>query len=386
MYFPIATRLLEAMGNELPEDDLGAAIALGWRVAELYSLVDDPGKCSDDTLLPVHSSLAPADQLELQLGTAVGFAKRAGVECHPAELEALTRISRKRAEDSSRHQAFRDALRAWHVKINKDLWSRSEALGRAYELGNGLSDTYGRISRAYRENQADLAQVWREVFARERIERLKKLLDDLHCRLDPTAATVVREQLDAWCDEVPSRLHAGDFPDENTFREPLRRQTVIWRQLVAGDKDPEAYLGDAQRANVRDTLRGLVWQRYRRLVPILAAILTIAAIGLPPALAFYQDSIVPSGLTSLVVATIGALGITRASIILTVRSRVQSWADLLWQRAIVAEVSQATLTVQEVFAKPPEPSRPRIIVASTRAAGKLRSSVTPARPAREGET
>ena len=373
------------MGNELHDDDLGAAIALGWRVAELYSLVDDPGECSDDTLLPVHSSLTPADQLELQLGTAAGFARRAGVECDPADLDALTSVARESAKDTSRHQAFRDALRAWHVNINKDLWSRSEALGRAYELGNGLSDTYGRVSRAYRENHPDLAQVWRKVFDRERIERLKKLLDYLHCRLDPTAATVVREQLDAWCDVVPARLDAGEVPDKMRFHEPLRRQTLIWRQLVAGDKDPEAYLGDAQRANVRDRLRGLVWQRYRRFVPILAAILTIAAIGLPPALAFYQDSIVPTGLTSLVVAAIGALGITRAAIILTVRSRVQDWAGLLWQRAIVAEVSHATLTVQEVFAKPPEPSHPRIIAATTRAAGKLRSSVTPARPATEAE-
>jgi hypothetical protein len=374
------------MGNELDDDDLGAAVGLGWRVAELYSLVDDPGECSDQTLLPVHSSLAPADQLELQLGTAAGFAKRAGVECDRAELEALTRIARESAEDSSRHQGFRDALRAWHVNINKDLWSRSEALGRAYELGNGLSDTYGRVSRAYRENHPDPAQVWTEVFDRERIERLKKLLDYLHCRLDPTAATVVREQLEAWCEEVPARLNAGEVPDKMKAREPLRRQTLIWRQLVAGDKNPEAYLGDAQRANVRDRLRGLVWQRYRRFVPILAAILTIAAVGLPPALAFYQDSIVPTGLTSLAVAAIGAFGITRASIIFTVRSRVQDWADLLWQRAMVAEVSHATLTVQEVFAKPPDPSQPRIIAATTRAAGKLRSSVTLARPAREGET
>lgn len=372
------------MGNELRDDDLGAAIGLGWRIAELNSAVDDPGRCSDDSLLPVHSSLAPADQLELQIGAAAGFAKRAGIERDRTELEALTSIGRESAEDSSRQQAFRDALRAWHVDIIKDLWSRSEALGRAFELGNGLSDTYGRVSRAYRENPADAAQVWREVFDRERIERLKTLLDDLHCRLDPTAATVVREQLDAWRDKVAG-LKADDVPDKKTFREPLRRQTVIWRQLVAGDKDPEAYLGDAERAKVRETLRTLVLQRYRRFMPVLAGILTIAAVGLPPALEFYQDSIVPTGLTSLVVATIGAFGITRASIILTVRSRVQDWAKLLWQRAMVTEVLHATLTVEQAFAKPSEPSRPRVIAATARAAGKLRSTVTPARPVREGE-
>jgi hypothetical protein len=85
MNFSAAPAALEGMGIELHGDDLGAAIALGWRVAELYSLVDDPGKCSEDTLLPAHGSLAPADQLELQLGTAAGFARRAGVECDPAD-------------------------------------------------------------------------------------------------------------------------------------------------------------------------------------------------------------------------------------------------------------------------------------------------------------
>ena len=51
--------------TQAQDDDLAAAVALGWRVAELYSRVDDPGPCSRDTLLPAHGSQEPADQLEL---------------------------------------------------------------------------------------------------------------------------------------------------------------------------------------------------------------------------------------------------------------------------------------------------------------------------------
>jgi hypothetical protein len=367
------------MGDERYDDDFAVAIGLGWRIAELNSRVDDLGVCSADTLLPVHSTLAPAEQLELQLRTAAGFAQRLGLECKPARLDELASLGHECVEDPGRQERYRAAVRGWHVDILKDLWARDEALGRAYELGNGLSDTYGRVSRAYREDERDPAQVWSEVFHRDRVERLKKLLDDLHCRLDPMAATVVREQLDKWRDKVD----AGNVPDKTRFREPLRRQTVIWRQLVAGDKTPDAYLGDAERAKVLKTLRTLVWQRYSKFLPVLAAILMIAAVGLPPALAFYQDNIVPSGLTPLLVAGIGALGITRASIILTLRSRVHDWAELLWQRAMVTEVVQATNMVGAAFAKRSHTSRPRAIAG--RVAGTLRSSVMPARPARQGE-
>jgi hypothetical protein len=74
-----------------------AAVQLGWRVAELYSLADDVGDPSDDDLLPSHASLAEADQLELQLHAAAGDARRAGVtsEAGSLEEENLRRLARE---------------------------------------------------------------------------------------------------------------------------------------------------------------------------------------------------------------------------------------------------------------------------------------------------
>jgi len=62
-----------------PPDCLTAAFQLGWRIAELYAQVTDPGEPSGDTLLPGHQSLEPEDQLELQLRAAAGAARRAGI-------------------------------------------------------------------------------------------------------------------------------------------------------------------------------------------------------------------------------------------------------------------------------------------------------------------
>jgi hypothetical protein len=358
-----------------PNDrSLAAAVALGWRVAELYSLVDDDADCSRDTLLPAHGSLAPADQLELHLRAAAGDAKRAGVTSEPASLTALVGLARDTAEGDDMHSVFRARLRRCHIEINKDLWALSEALGKAYELGNGLSDTYGRICRSYRDLDADPAVVWKEVFDEGRIERLKKLLDDLQSRLDVTAVAVVREQLDTWCAEVRVRLESS-VPEKKDVRAGLRRQTVIWRQLVAGDKQPEAYLGTSERARLRDTMRGLVWKRYRRWLPLLVLVLSVLAFVLPKAAAWYQESIVQSGFASAAVAAIGALGITQASLVLTVRTRLHEWSDLLWQRAVVSEVARATLMVERVF-PPPESRRYGSIVDATARAGvKLRTSV-----------
>ena len=371
--------------KQLQDGDLAAAVALGWRVAELYSLVDDPGECSRDTLLPAHGSLAPADHLELQLRAAAGDAARAGVTSKSASLSALVPVARESAEADHLHEAFRDRLRACHVEINKDLWSVSEALGEAYELGNGLSDTYGLICRVYRDPKGNRARAWTEVFDEGRIERLKKLLDDLQSRLDATAVTVVRDQLDTWRIEVPKRLEANDLPGLDEVRSGLRRQTVIWRQLVAGDKCPDAYLRDEERARVRDRLRALAWKRYRAWMPPLVLVLAAAVFFLPKAVAWYQHSVVQSGLASAVVAAIGALGISQASLVLTARSRVHEWADLLWHSAVVSEVAQATLTIEQVFRHPQEREHRRLRAATSRTAGRLRASVTPARTAPAGE-
>jgi hypothetical protein len=370
--------------SQLHESDLAAAVVLGWRVAELYSRVDDLGDSASDTLLPAHASLPPADQLELQLRAAAGDAKRAGVTSKSASLEDLVPLARDTAEGDDPDCAFRGQLRACHIEINKDLWAMSEALGKAYELGNGLSDTYGLICRAYRAGSAEhRAEAWRHVFAVGRIERLKKLLDDLQSRLDAMAVTVVREQLDAWRAQVEARLDPKSPPAIDAVREHLRRQTIIWRQLVAGDKRADAYLGAEERGRVRDRMRKLAWKRYRAwalpLVPALAGFIFV----LPGAIEWYQKSVIQSGVASLVVAAIGALGITRASLVMTVRTRLHEWAELLWHQAIVSEVARTTLTAADAFSTERDASR--IAAAAAYATSRLRA-VAASAPAPEGQT
>ncbi len=325
-----------------PDASLAAALLLGWRVAELYALVDDTGEPAGDTLLPAHGSLEPPDQLELQLCAAAGDARRAGVSAKGAALDDLVSSARAATGSAPAVGVFRARLRQRHIELQKDLWARDEALGTAYELGNGLSDTYGRIARAYRCHAQDALETWETVFAPDRVERLKKLLDDLQSRLNAAGVAVVSAQLDAWCAGVGERVRAGGPPPEARVREGLRRQTVIWRQLLTGDKAPEAYLDRRARAALHGDLRKLMWHRYRGWAIVLFVVLLGVLLAWP-----YLG-----GAQSAIVAAAGALGLTKASVLLTVRGRVDQWSKLLWERALAMKIVEATLTLDDVLPPP----------------------------------
>src|SRR4051794_33350327 len=113
-----------------PDAPLAAALLLGWRVAELYALVDDTGAPASDTLLPAHGSLEPADQLELQLRAAAGVAARAGVTSKGASLEELVRQARGATATPQAAEAFRAHLRRCHIEVQKDLWALDESAGK----------------------------------------------------------------------------------------------------------------------------------------------------------------------------------------------------------------------------------------------------------------
>jgi hypothetical protein len=234
--------------------------------------------------------------------------------------------------------------------VQKDLWALDESAGKAYELGGGLSDTYGRVCRAYRRDAEDTLETWEDVFLAARVERLKKLLDDLQTRLNASGVTVVRAQLDAWSAGVAARLRACGLPREETVREGLRRQTVIWRQLLTGDKSPEAYLDRDARAALHDDLRALVWRRYRRWALVLAAVV-IAGVAAWPHL---------DGIRTEVLAAATALGLTRASVLLSVRGRLDQWSRLLWDRALAQKIVEVTLTLDSVLPPPPRERRLRV--------------------------
>jgi hypothetical protein len=349
---------------------LTCSLQLGWQIAYLYALVDDDLEPPQmDTLLPLNQSLQPADQVEVQLRTAAGDARRAGLSQSAAALDAL--VPQARAAAQSKDCAdFRAALSDRHVEIDKELWASCEGNAKAYELGNGLSDTYNRICRATRGTAKDARKEWRDVFDKERIQRLKDRLHDLQSRLDPRAVTVVSDHLDAWEARVLERGNCKP-PPLRAVRLHLRRQTVIWRQLLSGDKEPEAFLGRNDRVTLRGEMAKLVWKRYLPWLPVLILVVGALVMAL-------TNKSTASTLEKLLASAAGVLGITVASVALTIRTRMSEWTELLWNRAVALRITAVTLTVDDLL---PPPAHDGVVEATRRATRRtvLRTRQAPAR-------
>jgi hypothetical protein len=263
--------------REIPR--AGDALELGWRVADLYALVGNIAEPAPDTLLPAQRELAAADQLELQLRTAAGYARRLGFVSEAEILNRLVPDAHDAPTSPDASERFRNKIRSLHVELIKALWNRDETLGKAYELGTGLSDTYSRILNAYRDRSQDLRADWETAFGHERVDNLLNLLDDLQPHLNPGGVAVVRNHLRIWMELVKVRLSAGGLPDMRNVRTWFRRQTLTWRRLLAADTELERLLPAYAQLDLMPEFRRRLHRQYRRYV-LPALIVVLVAVGI----------------------------------------------------------------------------------------------------------
>jgi hypothetical protein len=342
------------------EHRVALAIDLGWRMAELYALnVEYEPAERAWQLLPARGSLSRRDRLELELLAAVGAARRLDVDLCEDNVDALAELAARAAQREGAEVGFRNALERCHVALDKRLWTQSEAEARAYELGIMLSDTYNRICRVYHEHPHTALEEWLAVFGEQRATALQTLLDDLQSRLDPGAVAVVRDHLNIWRNRVQEVLGEGDDPaaPSEAASAELRSQTIVWRQLLTGDKEPEAFLGPRARARVRDELLRLMWRRYwiwtAALFVALGAATTTLLLSQLDLGQWYSDHTGEAALvTGVIVSITGALGISKASINRAVRQNLRTWSTLLWNRALARVVCMETLRIEPVFPEP----------------------------------
>jgi hypothetical protein len=345
------------------EPQISLAITLGWRIATLYSLrADELPTSPPDNLLPMRRSLPATERLVLELRAAVGDAARLGAGLQERELRELLALATRSAESEGQEAHFRDRIRAWHIHLETMLWADHEATGKAYELGSFLADTSNRVVRALRRRSsapAEVGEELRSVFERERIERIKRLLDDLQARIDPAAVRIVKDHLGAWHDAVAERTLRDAT---RAGLEGLDNQTVSWFQLVTGDKEPEAFIGHDDRARVRDTMVARMLRSYRRnWKPMCIAVAAMAGVagGLYALVATNVNASAPilASLTPIA----GALGLKLTSIAMTVRKSLDARAELLWNTALVQVISDKTLRVDDVMAPlPPRRRKPAV--------------------------
>lgn len=343
------------------EPQISGAITLGWRIAVLYGLrADELPSAPPDNLLPMRGSLPAGERLVLELRAAAGDAERLGIGLHDGELEELLGLAVLSPRSGAAEERFRERIRAWHIHLQTMLWADHEATGKAYELGSFLSDTSNRVVLELRRDGDPRGHVTRElrrVFGRERVERIKRLLDDLQAKIDPAAVRIVKQHLAAWQAAVRERRPRDA---SRAGLEGLDNQAVIWFQLVTGDKEPEAFIGHDDRTRVRETMVARMVRSYRRSWrSITFALMTLAAIA-AGAYALLSAEGLDDARGPLIASlgpVAGALGLSFTSIGLTVRKSIDARAELLWNTALVEVIATKTLRVDDVLE--PAPTRRR---------------------------
>jgi hypothetical protein len=339
------------------EPQISEAITLGWRIATLYSLrASELPSAPPDNLLPMRRSLPAAERLVLELRAADGDAGRLGIGLEPAALDELVELAWHAPDSDEAEDAFRARIRAWHIELQTRLWADHEPTGKAYELGSFISDTSNRVVLELRrpgDPSGHVTRELREVFAERRVERVKRLLDDLQARIDPAAVRIVKQHLERWKDAAVEREATCTTRAD---LEPLDSQAVTWFQLVSGDKEPEAYIDHEDRAKVRGAMLSRTVRSYacnaRCVVAAVLALVALAALAFLLFPALRKDG----QITNLVVFATpiaGALGVSLASVGRTVRRSLDARAELLWNTALVEVISQKTLHVDALLPAPP---------------------------------
>lgn len=356
------------------DEEISCAIDLGWRLAELYGLrAAELHTDASEGLLPARGRLPAGQRLQVELYAAAGDAERVGAPIDEKRLEELLEMAEKAgASPSENEEAFRSGLAAWHIDLEKFLWAKHEARGKAYELGNSLSDTWNRVVRALREPaegdgdaKTRVIAELRTVFTGERTERMKVLLDELQARIDPAAVRIVQRHLDSWharvelCLPENGKVVADALEPSQNGLEPLRRQTLIWRQLLSGDKEPEAYLGRGERTRLRGALARRIWEDYRRRhwrrVLLVACGVAVAAAFFVWLVSWYGDhKALATVIVGFVGSVAGAVGLSTASVTAALRKSVTSWSELMWNTTLTDLIYTETISVGELLPAPAE--------------------------------
>jgi hypothetical protein len=226
-----------------------------------------------------------------------------------------------------------------------------------------------RALRAPAENDGDaktrvIAEL-RTVFTEERTERIKVLLDELQARIDPAAVRIVQRHLDSWRERVElclpenGKVVADTLEPSQTGLEPLRRQALIWRQLLSGDKEPEAYMDRGERTRLRGALARRIWEDYRRRhwkrVLLVACGVAVAAVFFVWLVSWYDDhKALATVIVGFVGSVAGAVGLSTASVTAALRKSVTTWSELMWNTTLTDVICAETISVGELLPAPDE--------------------------------
>jgi hypothetical protein len=313
---------------------LGEAVALGWRMADLYrnATKQSTRKPKLPSTLPSISRLTRGKRTEFGIAEVDAGLRRLGLAGTDApSTEELSKTFKNVEADG---EDVKRAAYQLHLTILRECNATDRALGKAYELGRALADTCpGQIDR----------QSMAEQLNRYRLDELGRWLADLASRLPDHSSRAVRISMTRWKiaakDGESSPLFAQE--DIGTVHRALDRQVQIWRSLLTGEKQAKDMLGTDGYAQavgfaVRDSRRlitGYLW----RFAPFVLLALALLGVGVWGLLTSEDTSkVIASG-----AAVAGALGISWKGVATTFGRAVDEIEKPIWAASVDLVVADA---------------------------------------------
>jgi hypothetical protein len=313
---------------------LGEAVALGWRMAELYrdATKQSTRKPKLPNALPSGSRLGRGTRTEFGIAEVEAGLRR--LDLAGTDAPSTEELSDAFEDSTVDAEGVKRSVYKLHLAILRECNAADRALGKAYELGRALADTCpGQIDRKLMAQQLN----------RYRLDELGRWLADLASRLPDHSSRAVRISMARWKiaakDGESSALFAQD--DLGTVHRALDRQVQIWRSLLTNEKQAKDTLGTDGYAKavgfaVRDSRRlitGYLW-RFLPFVLLALALLGAGVLGLLT----YKDT---SKVIASAAAVVGALGISWKGIAATLGRAADEIEKPIWAASVDLVVADA---------------------------------------------
>ena len=232
-----------------------------------------------------------------------------------------------------------EVLFHWDAAIQDSLLSVSDQMANGYELGRVLAEAYWSLDPLAPPTVAEAGTMlpnpssWQFLLGEERRAVTSRLLQRLAPYFAPLVAPAVAASVEVWgsvvAPELPARHIWGTKRQNrktrtNTWwkaadsRASLRQQVANWYSLIVAGLDPETLLKPYA------VLRS--WRSTGRALRVLAAEAIVAAIGavLLVVLGVLLAHASKNATLEVVLASLGALGITGAGVQTRIKAKTQA--------------------------------------------------------------
>ncbi|HEV3230896.1 MAG TPA: hypothetical protein VG245_01445 [Candidatus Dormibacteraeota bacterium] len=351
------------------------AFALGWQMAELTQMQDDPAwRLHLGWLLDQTTSLAPADRADLMFAQV-----QAAVTALEASRTSVTLASAPNpapGATSPGGSAMKGPVAAAgsHIQLLTELMAKDFRLGKAYSIGVSLGQTVLVSTKVLRQ-RGGLAltlpypdDALKTLWERGRTDGIGGQLRDLKTEFPDYASDAVASTLTTWSGAIDGHLAASATlapADSDQLATEVYNQGQIWRALLSDEMKATDML---KTGNYATALASLVNQ-YRQLAwkvlgPMGLLLLVLAALVIGVLFIVASTSSPAQGAITAAVAGLGVFGITGATITATLKKALAEAERNLWQ----AEIAEAVVVA---INKAPTPGTTAVVKFRVKLATRL---------------